>query len=572
MKPPVVVIPAFKPTPTLIDLVKSLTELNVANQFVQKIIVINDGSGDQHQKIFDELMSFSNVTVLNHSKNIGKGQALKTAFDYFLKHHKNSLGVVTMDADGQHLPNDVFRVIEAFIEKPKNLILGKRELKGEIPFLSLMGNTLTRFIFKLLIGQKIYDTQTGLRAIPNHFLKEITCVKSQGYDFELDMLVIAAQKKDMQIIELPVKTIYEPGNPTSHFNPIIDSLKIYFVFLRFVLSSVFTALVDWVVFWIMLKMGYTTLWATILGRFVAGVFNFNFGKNWVFKSSGLFYLEVSKYIALVSVMMCFSYTVIQVLNKNFGVNIFLAKLMTEGSLFLVSFILQRVFVFIKKNTDAELSTDWDAYYSNPGRLAAITRKITAQRLIRCFKNHFNESSNLNLTELGGANSCFYDFIEEKMKPNFYIMIDKNEFGLQKFRENHPKNKNVELKKIDILNESTDFFKSDICFSVGLIEHFNKDDTRKVIEAHFKNVKPGGLVVVTFPTPTFLYLMTRTTLEFLCLWKFYDERPLVFAEVEDTLKNYGKIIQKETIWPIVLTQGLLAVRAFDKTTPDYFCSK
>jgi cyclopropane fatty-acyl-phospholipid synthase-like methyltransferase len=103
------------------------------------------------------------------------------------------------------------------------------------------------------------------------------------------------------------------------------------------------------------------------------------------------------------------------------------------------------------------------------------------------------------------------------------------------------------------------FKTDVVFSVGLIEHFNKEGTRKAVEAHFELVKDGGTVILFFPTPTLLYGFTRFLAELFRLWIFHDERPLRNEEVESYIEKYGTVIHRETIWPIFLTQSVLVVR-------------
>ena len=90
----------------------------------------------------------------------------------------------------------------------------------------------TRGIMHALLGQKLTDTQTGLRGIPASFLPKLLRQEATGYEFELEML-IAAHQLSIPIVEVPIRTIYEAGNKSSHFNPIVDSMKIYFVLLRF---------------------------------------------------------------------------------------------------------------------------------------------------------------------------------------------------------------------------------------------------------------------------------------------------------------------------------------------------
>src|SRR5262249_16001168 len=163
-----------------------------------------------------------------HAVNLGKGQALKTAFNhYLLRCPQDSVGVVTADADGQHLPADVLRVAETLERGPATLVLGSRGFEGAVPARSRVRNVPTRLILRWLIGRSVRDTQTGLRGIPRRFLPELLAMEAGRYEFELDMLIRATEER-IPIAEIPIETVY--GGPAqSHFNPLRDSLRIYFV-------------------------------------------------------------------------------------------------------------------------------------------------------------------------------------------------------------------------------------------------------------------------------------------------------------------------------------------------------
>lgn len=223
----VIIIPAFEPDQILIDLIFGL----IAHQNCH-IILVNDGSGIAAKPIFDAFEKYPQVTILCHVENQGKGQALKTAFRYFLDYFpKSCRGVITADADGQHTLIDIVKMSETQMIHPEKLILGVRGFEGKVPFRSRFGNQLTRYVFWLFFGKKLKDTQTGLRAIPRTFLAELLKIPTCGYEFELEML-IKALRYHVQIEELPIDTIYLERNTSSHFKPLLDSLRIYFVFLR----------------------------------------------------------------------------------------------------------------------------------------------------------------------------------------------------------------------------------------------------------------------------------------------------------------------------------------------------
>src|SRR5215471_10228108 len=97
-----VIIPAYKPSAGLIEVVEAL-----AGKALPAIIVVDDGSGPEFREIFERVAQTPKVRLLRHAVNLGKGAALKTAFNYALCEYPDLLGVVTADADGQHHPDDI---------------------------------------------------------------------------------------------------------------------------------------------------------------------------------------------------------------------------------------------------------------------------------------------------------------------------------------------------------------------------------------------------------------------------------------------------------------------------------
>ncbi len=101
--------------------------------------------------------------------------------------------------------------------------------------------------------------------------------------------------------------------------------------------------------------------------------------------------------------------------------------------------------------------------------------------------------------------------------------------------------------------------ADLVYSVGLIEHFDAAGTRRAIDAHFRLLKPNGVALITFPTPTWLYRIARSAAEALGQWKFPDERALSPEEVRESAARWGEVQFEKTLWPLVFTQRLLVVR-------------
>lgn len=208
-------------------------------------------------------------------------------------------------------------------------------------------------------------------------------------------------------------------------------------------------------------------------------------------------------------------------------------------------------------------TNWEDYYKRPYKASGITRSITTKRLIRYINEYVPKNDQLEIVELGGANSCFFDNIVSQVAYGNYCVIDNNDLGLEKFKERVAGNSKVSVCNQDILNLNTEM-KADFVFSVGLIEHFDAKQTKLAIEAHFRLLKPGGIALISFPTPTFLYKISRAVSELLGMWIFHDERPLKKEEVFPVVDSNAYLQQWQIIWPIFFTQLMLVAKK--KTSP------
>ncbi|MCX6154808.1 MAG: class I SAM-dependent methyltransferase [Candidatus Kapabacteria bacterium] len=202
-----------------------------------------------------------------------------------------------------------------------------------------------------------------------------------------------------------------------------------------------------------------------------------------------------------------------------------------------------------------VQTDWNTYYKSPSKIAIFARSLIAKRFVKLIKKHYILDSGSSIAELGGANSLYFDFINNNFAFGKFTVIDNNETGLEIFRNRLKGDNRIEFKNIDILNYFSEF-QLDFVYSIGLIEHFSKEDTAKAIKTHFEMAKPGGIVIIAYPTPTFLYRITRWLEEITGTWEFHDERPLKYEEVNAIASKFGKIKARTIVWPIFLTQELL----------------
>lgn len=208
------------------------------------------------------------------------------------------------------------------------------------------------------------------------------------------------------------------------------------------------------------------------------------------------------------------------------------------------------------------ATDWDLYYQSVPVTARLTRRYTQAVLLSLMRRFTRSKGEAGcLVEIGGANSCFLDGILKEIRPRAYHVIDRNEYGLELLRERLKGRSEVFLHQGDVLALDSAGLRADVVFSVGLVEHFDKAGTRRAIRAHFDLLYSGGYAIITFPTPTWLYVCTRSIAEGLGIWKFPDERPLLPTEVREAVTDLGEVVFEKTLWPLVLTQHLIVVRKF-----------
>lgn len=353
-----IVIPALNPPLDLIQYIEKLRQSGL-----EDILIVDDGSRSECGYIFEQLRDKQGCQILTHAKNLGKGRALKNAFNYFLTmpNVEEYNGIVTADSDGQHRVEDVLSMVETISNYPDSLILGCRDFDSEnVPPKSKFGNKLTKLVFKLLYGRKITDTQTGLRGFPKAILHEMLEISGERFEYETKMLIHTFDKS-IPIKEITIETIYFDGNAETHFNPIKDSLRIYKVifasFFKYLLSSLSSFLVDIGLFqlflWISLSVGIhrgalLILLSTILARIISSYFNFTMNKNFVFDGEKRIYKTIVKYYSLAAFQMLLSAAMVTVVWNMFSGSETAIKIVVDTILFLASYQVQRRWVFREK--------------------------------------------------------------------------------------------------------------------------------------------------------------------------------------------------------------------------------
>ena len=210
----------------------------------------------------------------------------------------------------------------------------------------------------------------------------------------------------------------------------------------------------------------------------------------------------------------------------------------------------------RENMNKNKLTDWDKYYQNPSSTSILTRKITEIKILNILKKIKAKDETIHICELGGANSCFYEAIIKNFPNCRYTIIDNNQLGIDLFNKKTNGRKLSNSILLDVKKATLPILNADIVFSVGLIEHFSPTITSLIIKKHFELAKENGHILITFPTKTWLYKLTRFVITILGKWIFYDERPLSMTEVEKNISRHGIIKIKEINWLIFLTQGII----------------
>ena len=347
-----VLIPSLEPDDRLPQYVDSL----LAAGFGQ-ILVVNDGSGPEYDPIFDSIAARERCHVLRHEVNRGKGQALRTGVQY-IRDHTAFAGVITADADGQHIAADTLKLADRLTADQKELLLGSRDFSRRnknIPGRSRFGNRVTSVIFAALYGHWLPDTQTGLRAVNRACFDDLLAITGDRFEYEMNMLIYCAGHK-IRFEIIPIETIYLEENKSSHFNPLKDSWRIYKLmlgsFFKFMGSSLLCFLVDQLLFnvfdgWLMPALKLTGGTATSVSNYSARVFssilNFSLNRRLVFGAKGV-RGAFPRYLITCVVVIILSTLGIKALSA-LGMAKWLAKILCDTLLYFLSYRIQRNWVF-----------------------------------------------------------------------------------------------------------------------------------------------------------------------------------------------------------------------------------
>lgn len=232
----IALVPAYEPDNNLPRVVKELQENNF------DVVVVNDGSSLDYKEFFDAC----NTKKISYPTNRGKGYALKKGYEYIKENYNNYI-VVTIDSDGQHKVEDAKNLCEYVKNNMDTLVIGKRLRKDNVPLRSMIGNTITKFVFNLATGLDIYDTQSGLRAFSNKLIDYMLEIEGERFEYEMNVLLNLNQK-NIKHKEIEIQTIYIDNNKKSHFKTISDSFKIYGKIAEFKVKPLVSFFMDLVIF------------------------------------------------------------------------------------------------------------------------------------------------------------------------------------------------------------------------------------------------------------------------------------------------------------------------------------
>ena len=214
-----VLIPAYNAADTIVELVNRISDYLPQTE----IIVVDDGSQDQTYNLSKK----TKAVVLKHQRNKGKGEALKTGFNYAIEKGYDHL--ITLDSDLQHDPAFMQSFVDQVQINNSDIILGTREMNLKImPFLNLFTNKLTSILISISTGRIMKDTQSGYRLTKVKVFDSLK-LKSKKYDLESEIL-LKAGRKGFKIDPVFISTIYTGGR--SFISPFADTLRFIFLLWR----------------------------------------------------------------------------------------------------------------------------------------------------------------------------------------------------------------------------------------------------------------------------------------------------------------------------------------------------
>ena len=375
MKRQFALIPAYKPKENLISFIQSLEARGL------EVVVVNDGSGEDYLPLFHKIQEQTLATVIHLEKNQGKGAALKAGLAY-LNTVNDDFQVITLDADGQHSLQDALFLLQKSLKNEGSLLLGSRMQSKDSPLRSRIGNYITKKVFFLTTGVKVEDTQTGMRAFSKQLIPKLLKIQGNRYEYEMNMLLDFA-KQGIPIKEYPIETIYINDNEGSHFDTVKDSIRIYSQILKFTSSSLLSFCIDFLLYTLSFALSGNIFFSNAFARLISLHCNFFMNKNYVFQNASErtekentawkeiveetenvtakgekverteaikreHLKEYLSYLGLALSLFAINTLLLSAVVEVLGINAYLAKIITEILLFILSYFVQKHLIFSKQ--------------------------------------------------------------------------------------------------------------------------------------------------------------------------------------------------------------------------------
>lgn len=340
---PILLIPIYQPSEKTVSFIQTLTQ-----EIYVPVIIVDDGSGAAYQELFRQ-MENKDITILTYPKNHGKGYALKYGFKYISDHYRYTQAIVTADSDGQHTICDIQEMLARSLQlKNHTILLGSRNFSLQsTPLRSWLGNRITSLFYFLSSGIWLIDTQTGLRAFSYESIADLLMITGDRFEYEMNQL-IEFPANGYKVETMPITTVYEEKNQNSHFRTLQDSFLVYRPLISFFISSLSSALVDiFLFFCLVLLFDHSALglfFATLISRVLSGFYNYHINRKFVFQDHNSMKRSLWKYALLFGCQMLLSWSGVSLL-KNLVGSLLLCKLLVDGTLFFISYTLQKRVIF-----------------------------------------------------------------------------------------------------------------------------------------------------------------------------------------------------------------------------------
>lgn len=323
----IAVIPSYKPNEKLISILKELKENKI------ECIVVNDGSSDKYDSIFNKVKDYAHL--IEYYPNKGKGYAIKEGLKYIEKTYKNSV-IVTIDSDGEHRPKDAIKLLKIAEKKPNTLVLGKNTKHK-------LSTSITNWFYHFTTGVTLQDTKSGLRAFQDKLIPHFLTIDGNRFDYEMNML-LSCPKENIDIYEEPIETIHD-NDIASNYNMIKDTYLIYRKMIIYTITSLIAAVVDFFVYLLVVYLTNNVTISNILARVTSTNVNYIATKSLVFKDKRNAKQSVFKYYALAIATLLVSTILLHIAVNIFHMNKYIFKIVIDTILFLLNWSFANKYVF-----------------------------------------------------------------------------------------------------------------------------------------------------------------------------------------------------------------------------------